>query len=338
MVQKSLRIIACFIFLFLVTETTFAMTVKDCMVTRLETADDTLTIGELRLLCKQEINSTTPVPSEESATEGATAVVDDRIDQDEKNVLRPYTLMAHKPNFILLGTYNGEGYGTTDFEEQYSLDNMTSEKSEMQFQLSIKFPLLVDLFNNTFDLYAAYTHRSFWQVYKASSPFRESNHEPETWIQFQPNWQFFGFTNSWNSFGFNHQSNGQGGSLSRSWNRLFGWITFERQNLAFSLRPWIRLPEDEDENDNPDITDYLGHFELSAAYKWHGHVFSMMSRNNLESGFERGAVELNWSFPLAAYPYLKGYVQYFYGYGESLVDYDQRVNRIGLGLCLVDWL
>ena len=63
-----------------------------------------------------------------------------------------------------------------------------------------------------------------------------------------------------------------------------------------------------------------------------------MSRNNLESGFDRGAVEAGWSFPLGNYPYLKGYIQYFYGYGESLIDYDRRVNRIGIGISLNDWL
>jgi phospholipase A1 len=63
-----------------------------------------------------------------------------------------------------------------------------------------------------------------------------------------------------------------------------------------------------------------------------------MSRNNLESGFDKGAVELSWSFPLWDYPFLKGYVQYFYGYGESLIDYNNRVNKIGLGISLSDWL
>jgi phospholipase A1 len=63
-----------------------------------------------------------------------------------------------------------------------------------------------------------------------------------------------------------------------------------------------------------------------------------MSRNNLESGFSKGAVELGWSFPLFQYDYIKGYIQYFSGYGESLIDYNNYVNRIGFGILLTDVL
>jgi phospholipase A1 len=115
-------------------------------------------------------------------------------------------------------------------------------------------------------------------------------------------------------------------------------MAFEMGPLAVGFKPWYRIPEDDEDDDNPDITDYLGHYELRAAYKWNDHVFSVMSRNNLESGFSRGAVELTWSFPFGDYPFLKGYVQYFNGYGESLIDYDHHVNKLGIGIAVTDWL
>lgn len=64
----------------------------------------------------------------------------------------------------------------------------------------------------------------------------------------------------------------------------------------------------------------------------------MMFRNVVESGFEKGTVELSWSFPLGSYPYFRGYVQFFNGYGQSLIDYNQHVNSIGIGLSLTDYL
>jgi len=266
-------------------------------------------------------------------------VVSERLRQDEQNVLEPFTLMAHKPNYILLATYNASGYNPDPYREQYKNPSLELDDTEAQFQVSIKTPLAIGLFD-TFDIYAAYTNRSFWQVYNddISSPFRETDHEPEIWAQFNPNLEFHGFTNTANMVGFVHQSNGQGGVLSRSWNRIYANFVFEKDDLALAFKPWYRIPEADDDDDNPDITDYMGNYELRGAYKWGENVFSVMSRNNLQSGFSKGAVELSWSFPLGSYPYMKGYIQYFNGYGESLIDYNQYTNQIGIGFALTDWL
>jgi phospholipase A1 len=294
-----------------------------------EAGDDT-TVGELRARCSEPAEPVAEQPKEVSP-------VDVRLEQDRANVLQPFTLMAHRPNYILPGAYNAEGYDASLY--QASEPGIAFDDTEAQFQVSLKIPLWVRV-ADTFDIYAAYTNRSFWQVYNAdfSRLFREANHEPEAWLQFTPGWEFLGFRNSANAIGVSHQSNGRGGVLSRSWNRVYANLVFQRGDFALGIKPWLRINEDPEDDDNPDITDYLGHFEWRAGYKWNGHVFSLMSRNNLESGFDRGAVEAGWSFPLHKYPYLKGYIQYFYGYGESLVDYDRRVNRIGIGIALTDWL
>jgi len=306
----------------------------ECMTQLLQQASDTTTVGELRSRCAEQFQNETPV---DEASEPA--VVTDRLKEDKQNILQPFTLMAHKPNYFLAGAYNSKGYNPDLFRQEYRDPSIEFDKAEAQFQISLKVPLWVGLFDR-FDVYAAYTNRSFWQVYNSdiSSPFRETNHEPEIWAQFTPSWEVLGFTNLANSFGIVHQSNGQGGVLSRSWNRIYANFVFARGNFALGFKPWIRISEDAENDDNPDISDYMGHFELRAGYRWNEQVFSVMSRNNLESGFDRGAVEFGWSFPLWKYPYLKGYIQYFYGYGESLIDYDQRVNRIGIGISLNDWL
>jgi phospholipase A1 len=307
---------------------------KECMSEMMSQVSDSMTIGDLRLKCQEQIQS-----GAYPAAEKEEAVVSERFRLDKEHVLEPFTIMAHKPNYLLFGAYNSAGYDAELFREQYDNSTINFDDTEAQFQVSIKVPLMVNLFD-TLDVYGAYTNRSFWQYYNddISSPFRETNHEPELWAQFRSNWEFFGFTNTSNWFGIVHQSNGQGGVLSRSWNRLYANFIVERGNFAFQVKPWYRIQEDDDDDDNPDITDYLGHYELRAAYKWKEHVFSVMSRNNLESGFSKGAVEMAWSFPLWDYPYLKGYVQYFTGYGESLIDYDSYVNRIGIGIALTDFL
>jgi phospholipase A1 len=306
----------------------------ECMTDMMTKVSGDTTISELRLKCEKQLqDGANPVKGKEQD------VLSERLREEKEHVLLPFTLMSHKPNYILLGAYNAAGYNANVYREQFNDSSLQLDDTEAQFQISIKAPLAVDLFD-TVDIYAAYTNRSFWQVYNsdASAPFRETNHEPELWAQFNPGWEFWGFKNSINAFGIVHQSNGRGGILSRSWNRIYGNFVVERGNFALSFKPWYRISEDADDDDNPDITDYLGHYELRAAYKYKEHVFSVMSRNNLESSFSKGAVEASWSFPLWGYPYIKGYIQYFGGYGESLIDYNNYVNRIGIGFSITDWL
>ena len=78
----------------------------------------------------------------------------------------------------------------------------------------------------------------------------------------------------------------------------------------------------------------FGSIDVRLFYHSNGHVVTLMERNNLTSD-SKGAVELDYSFPL--YGKVKGYVQYFYGYGESLIDYDARTNRVSAGVAISDW-
>ena len=304
---------------------------QECLLKALETASGGTTVDELRVQCQAE-----KLTVAEKKDEG---IIEARIYTDDENVLRPFTLMAHKPNFILLASYNSNP-NNDPWREASGDPNLELDTVEAQFQVSIKVPLAVDLFKNKVDIFGAYTVRSFWQVYNSdlSAPFRETNYSPEAWLQFRNDWSIWGFKNSVNMFGFVHQSNGRNEPISRSWNRIFANFVFEKGNLVFGIKPWYRISEDEADDNNPDITDYLGHGELLAAYKWRGHVFSIISRNNLESGFSRGAVEGTWSFPLGSYKYVKGYVQGFTGYGQSLIDYNSYESTVGFGFAVTDWL
>jgi phospholipase A1 len=60
-----------------------------------------------------------------------------------------------------------------------------------------------------------------------------------------------------------------------------------------------------------------------------------MFRNNLRIGDNVSALQLEFSFPLIER--INGYVQYFVGYGESLIDYNHYTNRIGVGFLVRDW-
>lgn len=243
-----------------------------------------------------------------------------------------FALTPHKPNYILPVSYNSNP--NQSFEP---LDPW-----EIKFQFSFKFELARELLGG--DLHFGYTQQSYWQAFNKdiSSPFRETNYEPEImWAHLRK-----GGAEGLNArglvLGFVHQSNGRTQLLSRSWNRLYAQFIFEYRNLYFSVKPWYRIPEpaksdplDPRGDDNPDILDYMGHGEANVMWIRGPNRYGVMLRNSFGTPY-RGAAQIDWSFPIRGK--LQGYVQYFNGYGESLIDYNHRVNRIGVGLMLNNWL
>ncbi len=303
-----------------------------CMQRALATASDQATVGELRAACRR------PSPRNEGASNADGGLIGHRLHAEQRVAEARFGLLPHNTNYLLFAAYNSSPQRSEAFRDFIGDEDYTFQHVEAKFQLSVKMPLAYNLFGTRSGLYLGYTNRSFWQAYNRalSSPFRETNHEPELWLSFYHDWSLFGFRNSVDSIGVSHQSNGRSGVLSRSWNRIYARFLFEKGNLALEFKPWWRIPESDDSDDNPDIDDYLGYFELGAVYKDGDNTFSLRARNNLRSRDNRGALQLDWSFPLTRY--LRGYVQWFNGYGESLIDYNHNVNSFGIGIQMTDWL
>jgi phospholipase A1 len=271
------------------------------------------------------------------------SLVDERVKGELATSEKPFVITPHKANYLLPVTYQTRT-NALPFENKYPDEDFNIDNLEAKFQISFKFPIMYNVFGDNGHLFFAYTNQSYWQVYNedASSPFRETNHEPEVFMLFNNDWKIGGFTNSFLGVGAVHQSNGQTNQLSRSWNRIYGSAVFDRGPFALGLRVWWRLPEDEKENinvakgdDNPDINRYMGNFELTGVYGLNEHRFTMLLRNNLRDT-NRGAVELTWSYPIIGT--LRIYTQYFNGYGESLIDYNHHNQRVGIGIALNDIL
>lgn len=302
---------------------------ETCLLQQLSQADNSKTVGEIRRACgKEEKKIEAPQYSESLITQRGL--------EERQTADSPFVITPHKPNYIIAG-YNSSP-NSSAFNQQFPDRDIEFDDYELKFQISLKFPLMQNLFKDNGDIYVAYTNRSFWQAFNKdiSSPFRDSNHEPEAWIQFTNDWEIFGFKNRLISLGAVHQSNGQAADLSRSWNRLYASFVFERNDSYFYVKPWWRIPESEDVDDNPDITDYMGNFEFQGVQKYKDHRFGLMVRNNFDFSDNKGAVQLDWTFPL--HDKLHGYVQWFNGYGESLIDYNHHVNTVGVGIKLTDWL
>ncbi|THA38088.1 phospholipase, partial [Streptomyces sp. A1136] len=139
--------------------------------------------------------------------------------------------------------------------------------------------------------------------------------------------------------GLEHESNGRDGAQSRGINTFFVEPTFTFGNLNdYQLRVSPKVytylgPS----SDNPDIGQYRGHADLKLAVgKPDGVEFSTTLRKGTRSS--SGSADSTLSYPLAKLvPGMAGYLMasYFYGYGESLLTYNQKSTpqfRIGYAL------
>lgn len=336
--MKLSKFSLCIVLSFTFSQSASAESISDCLQQQLMTSSDSMTLGELRAYCESTSaeQSETVTALEQNDVQEESAITR-RLRLERENDGKLFSLQPHKPNYILLSN-NLASQNEQPFNEAFPNRNIHLQPWETKFQISLKTTIARDLFAGNGDLFIAYTNRSFWQQFnkESSSPFRDSNHEPEAWLSFRNDSELWGFKNSVIRTGVVHQSNGQAGSLSRSWNRVYADFIVEKGDFYFSFKPWLRISEDFESDDNPDIDDYMGNFELSGLYKKGEHTFDFKLRNNLDSSDNNGALQLGWSFPLSSS--VKGYVQWFNGYGESLIDYNAYSNSLGFGIKLSDWL
>lgn len=247
----------------------------------------------------------------------------------------PFVITPHKLNYVLFGHYL-----TGIYKQPFEADAgkpLQYRDTELQFQLSFKIPLITQMhfLGKELDIYGAYTNRSFWQFFddEDSIPFRETNHEPELWAQMHTDIDFFNFNLHTLSIGINHQSNGQSNTLSRGWNRLFLQAQLQHDNSSLKFKTWARFDEQDEFDNSFDYQKYLGDFELEGAHRWGDNTFAVTLRNRYQWN-PYGAVQLEYTKPISKR--LKGYIQYFNGYGDSLIEMQHRSEKIGFGIVLVD--
>jgi len=270
----------------------------------------------------------------------STSLLDQRWELSPASKLGTFTLRAYRPVYVLPVFYTDHLNtlpGTPNPENRLAAPQKLDD-TEAKFQLSLKAKVMQGVFGDQGDLWFGYTQDSHWQVYNAanSRPFRETNYEPDASLIFGTNYQLLGMNGRLVGLTLDHQSNGRALPLSRSWNRVMLDLGFERDNWVVMLRPWYRIPENKADDDNPDITDYIGRGDVTITRKWYGHEFTLMLRHSLKSGDKsHGAAQFDWSFPLDGN--LRGFLQLFDGYGESLIDYNHRAGYAGLGVSLLNW-
>ncbi|MCP4132210.1 MAG: phospholipase A [bacterium] len=220
----------------------------------------------------------------------------------------------YKSNYMVFGNYSDQVKG----------------------QISFKYELVQD-----WGIHIGYSQYMFWDLYKSSSPFREVNYNPELFWRWDAE---FGALDYLQAGFYEHESNGKDGASSRSWDRSylqFQLSVGERVNLGLDLKGFYsyRIA-----SDNSDIVDYVGYYEAKIFLKLSGEGGDSMldkeeiyllwgtGKNNYGFDFAKGWYEAGVKVRLlfaAIQPYL--YLQGFYGYGESLIDYNKKDWAIRFG-------
>lgn len=242
---------------------------------------------------------------------------------------KPGRIKMYQPNYLLpyyytRSPYDAIYYGTTPNDQPI-------QQEEFKAQLSLMLPIIKGrLWHKRFYFDVAYTQLMYWQFYARSQYFRETNYEPEAFFQLQlhPSWQ--------SQLGVDHQSNGRGGLLERSWNRMYIQLQYNPFNILVRERLWTLIAKADSSNlHNPDIAYYLGYDNLILSRKL-GDLTASLEMQNIASGLRRGFVIASLSYPL--FSSLALYGQVFSGYGQSLIEYNHRTTSLGIGVSIKDWL
>ncbi|WP_297440438.1 phospholipase A [Sulfurimonas sp.] len=270
------------------------------------------------------------------ATRSKINIVDIKNDTSKENVQKwlnnSFGLRPYKANYLLPFGIANKKY------INHKLNIVEYEQYEAEIQVSLQLEVFEDIFGLGEKYSLAYTQEAFWQIYVASSPFRENLYNPEGFVVFPINDQKSIFQIRSLKLAIAHKSNGQpntedvlefnGFNLSKSINYFYTTLRLQHNTLITDLTLLAPFPGSGNLSDNPDLMNYLGYTEAKFTYFYHKHMFSIMARGNLAT--MKGATEATYSYPLRKdKSYL--YIKFFSGYVESLIDYNKNISKLSIG-------
>ena len=223
------------------------------------------------------------------------------------------------------------------WKQNYMVTGFATNRPVSQYSSDIKFQLSVALrlwSKGEVDIFSTYTQRSVWDVYQKSCPFRETAYNPGFWVAWQTSEKVRLL------FAIEHESNGIGleSGQSRSFNYATVACLYEpTDHWRLGARAWYGYFF-HDEDINQKYFRYRGVVQLWGTFRTLDDRFSVTALVNPTVTFARYNVQLEASWRMAKrgdwLPCL--FVQYNYGYGETMIDYDKLHSKIRIGISLMN--
>jgi outer membrane phospholipase A len=215
-----------------------------------------------------------------------------------------------------------------------------------EFQISLKYKLLnvQDNWIPYTHLYFAYTQTSFWNVLSRDPAFYDTSYKPSAFVLY-PDLLHNNVFNLDLQGGTEHESNGRGGTEERSLYTVYlqPKATFVLPyDFQFSLQPraWVYYLIG---SNNPNLPEYRGNADLTSALTWlnndSGERIQFSTRLRIGDQGSHAGLLFDLRFNFAGLPILRKFnpsiqVQYFTGYGQTLLQYDEISHALRAGLCL----
>ncbi|CAI8152974.1 MAG: Putative phospholipase A1 [Pseudidiomarina mangrovi] len=256
-----------------------------------------------------------------------------------------FQLRTHQPNFILVAHHTSEiNKQPTSPTRGDSVRIDTYKPNEVKLQISLRTKVMEDFLLPNADVWVSYTQTSLWQMWNPSdsAPFRSTDYNPDVFyiVPVTEQWDFLpgDARVRYAKVGFAHESNGNREPDSRSWNYLHFGGAAQFSDFIWESTFKQRINEVGDQDDNPDLVRFRGSFENRIAWINGTDTYSL-TRVSRDLSFNRGSWQFDFTMPFNSDKPegLRFYVQLFSGYGETLLDYNHRQNRIGLGFLLLNF-
>lgn len=207
----------------------------------------------------------------------------------------------------------------------------TKTNTDIKFQISIQQRLTRSTLPFGTYLYLFYSQKCWWNVLENSMPMVDLNFNPGIGLA-KPLFVKTRYVGKVTLMA-EHESNGRDGLASRSWNKisLAASIMIDPQ-VTVHGKVWIPIV---DGQNNRDILDYSGIYQVGTEFTSRNRRFTasvvLVKRRGWKLNYNT-IIELGYRIFRRDNQFL--FLQFYNGYGECMLDYNQFRSRVRVGIVI----